>query len=104
VAPVSDVWLAVVVIGVATIAFKAFGPLVMGGRELPGRLDSVVALLAPAVLAALVVVQTVGGDRALVVDERLAGVAAAAVVLRLRRSILPAILVAALVTALLRAL
>jgi uncharacterized membrane protein len=103
-APVSEAWLAVLVVGMSTVSFKAFGPLVMAGRALPPRLDAVVALLAPAVLAALVVVQTVGGDRAVVVDERLAGVAAAALMLRLRRSILPAILVAAAVTALLRAM
>ena len=34
---------------------------------------SVVEVLAPAMLAALVVTQTVGGDRGLAIDERLAG-------------------------------
>jgi branched-subunit amino acid transport protein len=104
VAPVSEVWLAVVVVGAATIAIKALGPVAFGGRELPPRVGGVVALLAPALLAALVVTQTLGGDRSVVLDERLAGVAAAAVALRLRAPLLAVIAVAALVTALLRAL
>jgi uncharacterized membrane protein len=104
VAAVSEVWLAVAAVGAATIATKAVGPVAMGGRELPPRLASVVALLAPAVLGALVVTQTVGAERALVLDERLAGVAAAAVALRLRAPMLAAIVVAAAVTAVLRAL
>ena len=62
-----------------------------------------VDLLAPAVLAALVVTQTVGGDRELVFDERLLGLGAAVVALRLRAPILAVIVVAALVTALARA-
>jgi hypothetical protein len=39
----------------------------------------VVLLIAPVMLVALVVTQTVGGDRAIVIDARLGGVAAAAV-------------------------
>lgn len=100
-----EVWLAVVLVGVATIALKALGPAAFGGRELPPRLGSVLALLAPAVLAALVVTQTVGGARGeVVLDERLAGVAAAAVALLLRAPLLLVIAVAAAVTAALRAL
>ena len=56
--------------------FKAPGPVLLGRRDLPPRVASVVEVLAPAMLAALVVTQTVGGDRELVLDERLAGVAA----------------------------
>ena len=100
----SAVWIAVVAVGAATIAFKALGPVLLGGRELPPRLAAVVELLAPAVLAALVVTQVVGGDRRLVVDERLAGLAAAAVALRLRAPILVVIGAAAAVTAVARTL
>jgi branched-subunit amino acid transport protein len=99
----SDVWLVVIVVGVATIAIKAVGPVLMGGRELSPRLAGVVDLLAPAVLAALVVTQAVGGDRELVLDERLLGLGAAGVALRLRAPILAVIVVAAVVTALARA-
>ena len=66
-------WLVIVVVGVVTIAFKAAGPVLLGNRELPPRVASVVEVLAPAMLAALVVTQTVGGDRELVIDPRLAG-------------------------------
>lgn len=97
------VWAVVAVVGVATIAIKAAGPVALGGRELTPRLGVVVDLLAPAVLAALVVTQTVGGDRELVFDERLLGLGAAVVALRLRAPILAVIVVAALVTALARA-
>src|SRR5918992_6214202 len=95
-------WAAVIVIGAATIALKGAGPVLAGGRELPPRLASVVGLLAPAVLAALVVTQAVGGDEELVIDERLAGLAAAGVAIALRAPILVSVTTAALVTALLR--
>lgn len=91
-------------LGVATVALKAVGPVLLGGRELPPRLGGVVELLAPAVLAALVVTQAVGGDRELVLDERLPGIGAAALALVLRAPILAVIAVATLVTALARAL
>jgi branched-subunit amino acid transport protein len=104
VAAVSEVWLCVAVVGAATVAIKALGPLAFGGRELPPRLGGMLALLAPALLAALVVTQTLGDGRAAVVDERLAGVTAAAVALRLRAPLLVVIAVAAAVTGALRAL
>ncbi len=98
----SDVWIAVAVVGAATVAIKAVGPVVVGGRELPPRLVGLVELLAPAVLAALVVTQVVGGDRELVLDERLAGLLAAAVALRARSPLLLVVAVAAATTALTR--
>ena len=67
-------WLVIAVVGGVTIAFKAAGPVLLGKRELPPRVASVVDVLAPAMLAALVVTQTVGGDREIVIDARLAGV------------------------------
>ena len=98
------VWIAVVLVGAATVALKAAGPVLLGGRELPARVRVLVGLLAPALLAALVVTQTLASDRDVVVDARLAGVAAAAVSLRLRAPILVAVVVAAAVTAAIRAL
>jgi branched-subunit amino acid transport protein len=101
---VSEAWAAVIVIGVATIAIKSAGPLLAGGRELPGPVADVVGLLAPAVLAALVVTQTVGGDEELVFDERVAGIAVASVAIALRAPILVSVATAAVVTAVLRLL
>jgi branched-subunit amino acid transport protein len=101
---VSQAWLTGGVVGAATFAIKALGPVGLGGRPMPPRLEGVLALLAPALLAALVVTQTLGGDRAVVVDERVAGIAAAAVALLLRAPLLVVIAVAAAVTAVMRAL
>ena len=53
-------------------------------------------------LAALVVTQTVGGDGELVFDERLAGVAAGAVAIRLRAPLIVVMAVAAGTAALIR--
>jgi branched-subunit amino acid transport protein len=100
----TTVWIVVLVVGLATMALKAVGPLLLGGRQLPTRVLTVVGLLGPALLAALVVTQTLGEDEALVVDERLAGVAAGAGALALRAPLLAVIIVAATATAALRAL
>lgn len=100
----SDVWVVVLVVGAVTIATKAVGPVLLGGRPLPGRLGVVVDLLAPAVLAALVVSQFVGGNREISLDARLAGLGAAVVALRLRAPILGVVVAAAAATALVRAL
>ena len=95
-------WLVIAVVGAVTILFKASGPVLLGKRELPPRVASVVEVLAPAMLAALVVTQTVGGDRELVVDERLAGVATGAVAIWLRAPLLAVMAVAAATAALIR--
>ena len=97
-------WLVIAVVGAVTIVFKAAGPVMLGRRELPPRLGSVVEVLAPAMLAALVVTQTVGGDRELVIDERLAGVAAGAIAIRLRAPLIAVMVVAAATAALIRLL
>jgi predicted NBD/HSP70 family sugar kinase len=89
----------------ATVVVKGAAPLLLGGRELPPRLLGVVALFASALLAALVVVETVTDARAIRPDARLVGLGAAGVVLARRRdAMLPAVIVAAAATALTRAL
>jgi branched-subunit amino acid transport protein len=98
----SDVWTAVLLVGAGTIALKASGPVLLGGRTLPDTIARVLEMLAPAMLAALVVTQLVAGDRELVLDESLGGIAAAGVAIALRAPILVTVVVAAVVTALLR--
>jgi len=98
----SAVWWSVLLVGAGTVLLKAAGPVLLGGRTLPPSLGGMLDLIAPSVLAALVVTQLVGGDRELVLDERLAGIAAAAVALALRAPILVVVVVAAVTTALLR--
>ena len=95
-------WLVIVVVGAVTILFKASGPVLLGRRELPVRVAAVVEVLAPAMLAALVVTQTVGGDRELVLDERLLGVAAGGIAVWLRAPLLAVMAVAAATAALVR--
>ena len=100
----SDAWIVIAGLAVSSAAIRASGPVLMGGRRLPPRLAGVVDLLAPALLSALIVVETVGVDAELEVSASLAGVAAAGVVLVRRPSaLLPAIVVAAGLTAALRA-
>ncbi len=98
----SGVWIVVAVVGIATIAFKAAGPVVIGRRELPPRIQSLVELLAPVMLIALVVTQTFGGDQEIEVDARVVGVGAAVVAIALRAHVIVAMAIAALVTALVR--
>ena len=96
------VWIVVAAVGIATVCLKGLGPVVLGSRRLDGAVARVVHLLAPVMLVALVVTQTFGGNRALVFDARLGGVAAAAVALRLRAPLVVAMVVAAGAAVLLR--
>jgi uncharacterized membrane protein len=98
----SATWLVVALVGVGTVLIKSAGPVLLGGRPLPDRLTGVIGLLAPALLGALVAVQTFGDGEALVVDERVVGVAAAAIALRLRAPLLAVLVVAAATTAITR--
>jgi uncharacterized membrane protein len=101
---VSDAWWTVVLVGAATIAIKGAGPVLLGGRPLRRRAARVIALLAPAVLAALVAINTFGAERSLVLDERALGVGAAAVAIAFRAPALVVVMIAAIVTAAARAL
>jgi uncharacterized membrane protein len=102
--PVTAVWLTIVLVAVASATLKGAGPLLLGDRQLGPRATAVIALLAPALLTALVLVDTVTAGRRLVVDARLAGVAAAGVALLLRAPVLLVLAVAVATTALLRLL
>lgn len=95
-------WITIVAVALANAATKAAGPILVGGRELPPSVGATIALLAPALLAALVVTETFGEDGRLVLDEKAVGVAVAAVALTLRAPVLLAVVLAALVTALAR--
>ena len=85
------------------MAIKGLGPVLLGGRPLPARLTGVIELLAPALLGALVAVQTFGDGQALVIDERVIGVGVAAVALWRKAPLLVVIVAAAAATALARA-
>ena len=100
----SEVWTIVLVVGAATVAIKATGPVLLGGATLSPRLARTVDLLAPAVLAALVVTQTVGDGSRIVLDERLVGVGAATAAIAARAPLLVVLVAAATATALVRVL
>jgi branched-subunit amino acid transport protein len=95
-------WVVIAAVGLATMLCKAAGPVLLGRRSLPPRLAGLVEVLAPAMLAALVVTQAFGGDEELVFDERLAGVAAGAIAVALRAPLLVVMTVAAATAALVR--
>jgi branched-subunit amino acid transport protein len=98
----NDAWLVVALVGAGTIVIKGAGPVLLGGRPLPRRVNSVIELLAPAVLGALVAVQTFGNGQGLVVDERVIGMAAAGIALWRKAPLLMVVVVAAVATALAR--
>jgi branched-subunit amino acid transport protein len=89
---------------VVTFAIKAAGPVALGGRELPEWFTSIVSLLAPALLVALVVTQALADGDRWAVDESTAGVGAAGLVAWRGGSVVLCIAVAAAVTAGLRQL
>jgi branched-subunit amino acid transport protein len=97
----ADGWILVIWVGVTTAVIRAAGPVALGGRELPPRAMAVIGLLAPALLAALVMTQTFGseGSSELVLDERVVGVTGAGVVLALRGGILLAMAAAVALSA-----
>jgi branched-subunit amino acid transport protein len=97
-------WALIAAVAVVTVLIKAAGPVVLGGRELPARVSSVIALMPPVLLAALVVTSTFADGRHLQVDASTAGVAVAGVLVWRRHSIVLAVVVAAGVTAAIRAI
>jgi branched-subunit amino acid transport protein len=100
----TTVWLVVAACGVGTLAIKATGPILLGGRELPAPVQRVTALAGPALLAALVAINTFADGQDLVVDERVAGMVAAAIAVWRRAPALLVVAIAAATTALVRAI
>jgi branched-subunit amino acid transport protein len=97
-----NVWLLTAALAVVTFAIKAVGPVALGGRPLPARATGVIALLAPALLAALVVAGVAGQDGRLGLGVEAIGVAAGGLVALRGASILTCVVVAAGLTAALR--
>jgi branched-subunit amino acid transport protein len=101
----ASVWITVGGLCLATAVIKAFGPLAFGGRSLPPVLARIIPLLAPALLAALVMTETFGGNHgSLVIDARVGGVAVAAVAILRRAPLAVVVVLAAATTAALRAI
>ncbi len=97
-------WVAVVVASVASLLIKLAGYLVPESLLAGERTSRVTTLLPVALLAALVVVQTVvGPGGSLVLDARIVAVGVAVVLLLLRANFLVIVLAAGATAALLRA-
>ncbi len=96
-------WIAVLAAGAISYLLKLSGFLVPAEKFEHPRVQRVLALMPAALLAALVVVQTVSDGARLVVDARVAAVAVAAVALLLRLPFLVVIVLAGLTAAGLRA-
>lgn len=97
-------WVAVVAASLVCLGLKVAGHLVPEHWLSSERVSRTAALVTVALLAALVAVQTVGGDGGLVVDARLPALGVAAVALALRAPFLVVVVLAAATAAGLRAL
>lgn len=99
-----NVWIAIAVTAVGCYAVKLIGLLVPDGVLERPLVQRLAALLPVALLAALTAQQTFADGRALVLDARAAGVAAAAIALLLRAPFLLVVAAAVIVTAGVRAI
>lgn len=100
----TQLWVVVGTCAVVTAVIKGIGPVAFGGRALPAWSAGVIALMAPALLAALVVTAALADGKRIAVGAQTAGVAVAAIVFARGGSVLSGVGVAVLVTAGLRAL
>ena len=95
-------WLSVLAVTVANWLLKAGGPLVLGDRALPPVARRVVSLVAPVLLAALIVVELAGPHWGDVDGPQALGVAAAGLAWAARAPMLVAVLIGVVATATLR--
>jgi branched-subunit amino acid transport protein len=90
-----------IVLAIGVYLLKAAGPLLLGNRRLPAVVEKVAHLAPAGLLASLVVVAAfkADGQRALTVDARAIGLAAALLALWRRKGFVVVVVVAALTTA-----
>jgi len=100
----TQVWVLILGCAALTALIKAFGPVLLGGRQLPPWFTRVIVLMAPALLSALVVTSVFATGRSWSVGAHTVGVAVAALMLWRRQSLVLCVVVAVLVTAGLRAI
>jgi branched-subunit amino acid transport protein len=97
------IWWTIIGLAVTTALVKAAGPVVFGGRAPHPAFLRVVAMMAPALLAALVVTSALTDGRQLGVGADTVGVLVGGVLLWRGWSVVLAVVVAVAVTAALRA-
>jgi len=97
-------WLSVLVVSIATWVMKASGPLALGDRQLPSSAVKVTTLLAPVLLAGLIVVD-LGGAKWRALDwQQVVGVGVAGLARMLKAPMVVAVVCGVVTTALLRLL
>jgi hypothetical protein len=102
---VTGVWTTIALLTVGTLGLKAVGPLTTGGRRPSERAMRVTRLVAPAILAGLVVYETLTADGSgIAFDARVVGLGAGAAAILARAPMLLVVLIAAAATAGARAL
>jgi Branched-chain amino acid transport protein (AzlD) len=97
-------WWAIGITALGTYAMKAAGPVLVGARVMPERLQRLFALISLALLGALIAVTTATVGTSLTLDARAAGLGAAGVAILLRAPFVVVVVVAAVVAAGLRLL
>ncbi|HEX3330852.1 MAG TPA: AzlD domain-containing protein [Gaiellales bacterium] len=97
-------WTALIALSAISYGLKASGPVLAGGRQLGPQVCQTLDLVAVPLLAALILVQTLGDGHHLVLDARVPALAVAAVLVWRRAPFLVVVLAAAATAALLRAL
>ena len=100
----TEIWIVIGLCAVVTAVIKGAGPVALGGRELPGWFGGVITLMAPALLAALVVVSALADGEEWAIGADTAGVATAGLLLWRGVNIVVAVIAAVAITAGLRAL
>ena len=98
----NTIWAGILGAAAISLTIKAAGPALVGHRQLPAWTPGVIALLAPALLAALVVVDVFGPHWSTLNGPVLGGLAATAAAKFLRAPLLLAVVVGIVATALLR--
>ena len=96
-------WLVLLALCAVSYALKAIGPVFAGGRELSPQVRRTLDLVPVPLLAALILVQTLGDGHRLAIDARLPALGVAAVLVWRRAPFLVVVLAAAGTAALLRA-
>jgi branched-subunit amino acid transport protein len=97
-------WSVLLALGGISYGLKAVGPVLAGGRRVGLEARRTLDLVAVPLLAALILVQTLGSGNRLVADARLPALAVAALLVWRRAPFLVVVLAAAATAALVRAL
>ena len=95
----SGPWDVLLAVAVVTFLLRAAGPALLGDRSLPPVLANLGELLAPSLLAALVVTQVFASGSAFVLDERALGLPVAGLAVCARLPLPLALVLAASATA-----